>query len=135
MLSINCKNCDGRCCTSRVRKLFVVLTPQEENKFKDFSTKIKTPHKTLTILKNDNSGNCIFYDSKKNLCKSYKDRPFECRAYPLQIYFDNEVNFKLDSMVCPKIKECSLEEIEDLKKKWMEQHLPLDWIKAYSTFD
>ena len=132
MLSINCKNCDGRCCTSGKRKLHVVLTPREKDKFKDFSTTLKTTHGILLVLKKSESGNCIFYDERKNLCKVYANRPFECRVYPLMIDFNGNIRFILDKTICPKIKECSPEEIEKTKKEWIEHHLPLYWIKAYS---
>ena len=135
MLSINCKNCDGRCCNSRTRKLHAVLTPQEKDKFKDFSTTLKTTHGTLNVLKKSKSGDCIFYDAEKNLCKSYADRPFECRTYPLMIDFNGNVRFILDNVLCPKTKECSPEEIEKIKQEWIEQHLPLNWIKTYSEID
>ena len=135
MIKIDCKNCDGRCCTSKKRKLFVVLTPQEMGKFKDFSTTLKTKNDELTILKKDKSGNCIFYDEKKNMCNSYSNRPFECRMYPCVIIFDKKITFKIDSMVCPKTKDCCPEELKKIKQKWMEQNLPLNWIKAYSEFD
>lgn len=111
------------------------MTPQEEDKFKDFSAQIQTPHGSLTVLRKSESGNCIFYDAEKNICKSYWNRPFECRAYPLLIHFSDKIGFKLDGQVCPKIKECSPDEIKKTKQKWLEHHLPLNWIKAYSEFD
>lgn len=135
MLSLNCKNCDGRCCTSRKRKLYVILTPRERDKFKKFSTILKTTHETLSVLKKSESGDCIFYDKKRNSCKSYRDRPFECRVYPLLIHFNNTVGFKLDNAVCPKTKEFSPEQIDKVKQKWLKQHLSLYWIKAYSEID
>lgn len=135
MLNIDCKNCDGVCCTSRKRKLFVVLTPKEIEKFKDFSTKLKTKSSELTILKKDKSGNCIFYDKDKHFCKSYLHRPFECRIYPYVIHFDKKITFKIDSNVCHKTRECSAEELERNKKEWLKQDLPLSWIRAYSEFD
>jgi uncharacterized protein len=135
MINIDCKNCDGRCCTSRKRKLFVVLTPQEIDKYKDFSTNLDTENYKLTILKKDNSGNCIFYDEKENLCKSYLDRPFECRMYPCIIIYDKEVKLKIDKMVCPKTDDCPSEKLKQIKQEWLDQNLPLNWIKAYSEFD
>lgn len=133
-MDLNCKRCDGRCCTSRERELYVILTPKEKKKFKNFSAKLKTKNRELTILKKDKFGNCIFYDTKKNICKIYKNRPFECRAYPFLIHFDNKIIFKLDTL-CPRARECSPKEIKEIKKQWLNQNLPLNWIKAYSTID
>lgn len=138
MLSLECHDCDGRCCTSKKRDLQVVLLPLEEDRFKDFSTRFQTPYGNLTVLRKSEEGNCIFYDHQKNLCTSYQYRPFECRSYPLQMYFDfatQQVVFGLDSMVCHKNDECSPEETERIKQEWIKQHLPLSWIKSYSTFD
>ncbi len=138
MLSVDCQNCDGRCCTSRRRELYVVLIPGEEDRFKDVSIQIKTSYGGLTVLKKSELGDCIFYDRERNLCHSYESRPFECRMYPLQMYFDfaiQRISFGLDSGTCHKTGELSLGEIERIKEEWIKQHLSLDWIKAYSTFD
>lgn len=138
MLEIDCQKCDGRCCTSGKRKLYVVLTPQERESFRDSSTKITTSHGNLTVLKKSEYGNCIFYDEKENICRTYRNRPFECRTHPLQMYFDfdaQQIAFGLDGRTCPKTNECSPEKIEGAKKEWIDQKLPLDWLKAYSTFD
>lgn len=132
MLNMDCKNCDGRCCTSRKRELYVVLTSQEKDKFKDFSIILETAHGALNILKKTESGDCIFYDAEKRLCESYQNRPFECGAYPLMINFNERIEFIFDSAGCPKAKECSFEEIEKIKQEWLLQNIPLNWIKAYS---
>lgn len=135
MLDLNCKKCDGRCCTSKKRELFVVLTPQEKIKFKKFSTKLQTANGILTVLKKSKFGNCIFYDKKKNICKSYQDRPFECSVYPLLIHYDSQLTFRLDSQICPKQINVSPKELKKIKQKWLQQHLPSEWIKVYSSFD
>lgn len=136
MINLDCINCDGRCCTSKKRKLYVVLMPHEIEKFKESSTELKTSEGILTVLKKSESGNCVFYDEKNSLCKAYKDRPFECRAYPLLIYYDSqEITFRLDKNVCPKTTECVDNDIEKTKKDWLNQKLSLDFIKAYSTID
>ncbi len=128
---MDCEDCDGVCCTSRKGKLFVVLTPKEVNKFEGFYEKFKTRHGELNILKQDEEGNCIFYDRKNNLCKTYSDRPFECTTYPYMIHYDKDITFKLES-ICTKIKNCSSEELEKTKQEWLKQNLPLSWIKSYS---
>lgn len=110
------------------------MTPDEEDKFKDFSTKLKTPHGILNVLKKSKSGDCIFYDAEKNLCKSYKYRPFDCRVYPLlMINFNGKIKFVFDDEVCKKTKKCFSKDIEKMKRKWLKQRLPLDWIKSYSN--
>jgi Fe-S-cluster containining protein len=131
MLSIDCKDCDGVCCTSKIDKLFVVLIPQEINKFEGFYETLKTKNGELKILKKDELGNCIFHDEEKNICKSYSNRPFECTTYPCMINFDKDIEFKLEN-ICPKIENCSPDELEKVKQEWLKQNLPLSWIKSYS---
>ena len=135
MLSIDCKNCDGICCTSQKRELFVVLTPQEIDKFKDYSTTLRINNRELMVLSKDESGNCIFYDSNRHCCTAYSERPFECRMYPCMIHYDNKITFKMDTVVCPKTKDCDPHEIERIKKEWLDQQLSQEWIQAYSEID
>jgi len=113
------------------KELFVVLIPQEIDKFSKLCKKLKTKNGELTILKKDEEGNCILYDKEKNLCKSYSNRPFECTTYPYMIHFDKGITFKLGN-ICPKIEDCSSEKLEETKQEWLKQNLPLDWIKYYS---
>jgi Fe-S-cluster containining protein len=131
MLNLDCKDCDGVCCTSKKDKLFVVLTPQEADKFEGFYDKLKTKNGKLNVLKQDQFGNCIFHDENKNICKIYSNRPFDCTAYPYMIHFDKEIDFRLEN-ICPKIESLSQGELEQTKQKWLNQNLPLSWIKAYS---
>jgi Fe-S-cluster containining protein len=131
MLNINCKDCGGVCCTSKKGKLFVVLIPQEIDKFEGLYEKFKTKHGELNILKQDEIGNCIFHDEEKNICKTYSNRPFECTTYPYMIHFDKDITFKLES-ICPKIKNCSPNELKKTEQEWLKQNLPLSWIKSYS---
>ncbi len=57
MLRLNCEKCKGQCCTSNLRRLYVVLTPDEQQHFKGFSKKIKTSYSELKVLKRDEKGN------------------------------------------------------------------------------
>ncbi len=131
MLSIDCKDCDGVCCTSRKGKLFAVLLPQEIDKFEGFYDILKTKNGELRILKQDEEENCIFYDKKTNLCKTYSNRPFECTTYPYMIHFDKDITFKLEG-ICPKIDNCTPEDLARTRLEWLKQDLPLSWIKSYS---
>ena len=137
-LSTACKNCDSRCCTSKYEKLFVILIPKEEKRFGKYSRTIKTKYRSLKVLKTNRKRECIFLDSKKHNCKIYKNRPFECKVYPCFIYYDKKhrkVIYKADKKICPFIRHLSQKQLEyslkEKQKKWLKQHLPLDWIKAY----
>jgi Fe-S-cluster containining protein len=41
--------------------------------------------KVKTIKKKNNSNICIFWDENERKCLIYKNRPFDCRAYPFDI--------------------------------------------------
>jgi Fe-S-cluster containining protein len=71
---------------------------------------------------------------KKNICKAYKNRPFECRVYPLLIHHNGqEIIFRLDNKFYVKTKQSLPQDIKNTKKDWLKQKLSLNWIKAYST--
>lgn len=131
-MALNCKDCKGMCCKKQV-----ILTPQEEkeSKYKDNKISIKTKSYNLAVLKKNTKGTCIYKDSKDNLCKIYKDRPIDCKTYPLEICFDKRVEFKINNKACQKTDNLSPKQISAMKTIWKEENLPLDWIKAYSKIN
>jgi hypothetical protein len=42
-----------------------------------------------TIRKKENSTMCIFWDENERKCSIYENRPFDCRAYPFDIFLIN----------------------------------------------
>lgn len=42
--------------------------------------------KVKAIRKKENSNICMFWDEAKKMCSIYKNRPFDCRAYPFDIH-------------------------------------------------
>ena len=133
MVNIDCSTCPGLCCTSKTR---AVLTPHEEEKFKEHSDTIKTKEGTINVLKQNEKGQCVFYSEEKNGCTIYEERPFECRMYPFAIYHENgNVTQRLDHRFCPNIKECTIDNVKEEQDKWAAQELPDQWIKAYTEID
>ena len=45
--------------------------------------------KVKTIRKKENSTMCIFWDENERKCSIYENRPFDCRAYPFDIFLIN----------------------------------------------
>ena len=45
--------------------------------------------KLLAVKKKNNSNLCVFWDESKKMCSVYENRPFDCRAYPFDIYLIN----------------------------------------------
>ncbi len=41
---------------------------------------------TLVIKKKENSNECLFWDSEKERCSIYENRPFDCRLFPFDIH-------------------------------------------------
>ena len=46
--------------------------------------------KVKTIRKKENSTMCTFWDENERKCSIYENRPFDCRAYPFDIFLINE---------------------------------------------
>ncbi|MGI0027317.1 MAG: YkgJ family cysteine cluster protein [Nitrosopumilaceae archaeon] len=42
--------------------------------------------KVSALKKKNNSNICVFWDEDKKMCSVYEKRPFDCRAYPFDIY-------------------------------------------------
>jgi len=126
---LDCTKCDGRCCKTPINNFNVVLLPQEMKNLKKFSKKLKTRYGGVYILNKKEDGSCIFLDNMHR-CTIYKDRPFECKVFPLVI--DYERTFVL-SKLCPKIKNITKKEICNSIKEWKNKQLSTNWIKAYST--
>jgi len=130
MLKLDCKSCGGRCCTFNEKNFNVILIPKEKRKFKKFSKTIKTRYDKLDILKGDKKGNCIFFDEKKKRCKIYRNRPFECRMFP--VLMDLKKEFVL-ARICPQSNNIPDKSIKSSLEEWKKQKLSSEWIKSYST--
>ena len=88
-----CDSCEHKgCCTSFASPL---LFSHDLEDLKDigkdseeFVKEIKINGRNAkTLKKKDNSNICVFWDEVIGKCSIYKNRPFDCRAYPFDIYF------------------------------------------------
>jgi len=88
-----CDSCTHRgCCTSFASPLVFSHDLKDlKNIGKDgeeFVKEIKINGKNVkTFKKKNNSSICVFWDENKGMCSIYKNRPFDCRAYPFDIYY------------------------------------------------
>jgi Fe-S-cluster containining protein len=132
MIKINCKGCNNHCC-GKNSHLTPVLLPSEEEKFKDNSKIVKTPHRAMKVLEKKKNNTCVFLDDKTTRCTNYKERPLECRLYPFLLDFSKEKpSVKLDKRFCPHLKTLQFD--KDKISALVNKHLfPKDWIKAYKT--
>jgi|SRR3989339_276170 len=130
MISVNCSNCINHCCGYNPL-LTPVLLPSEEERFKDYSTKVVTPHREMFMLKKGEDENCIFLDNVTIRCNIYEQRPLECMLYPFLLDFSNgKARVKLDERFCPNLKtlEFNMDKINTILNK---HEFPEDWIKGY----
>ncbi|MEM1847454.1 MAG: YkgJ family cysteine cluster protein, partial [Acidilobaceae archaeon] len=81
-----CRNCNNNCC----RRFYSVLLPEEEELFESFSDEVQTPLGIVKTLGSP-SRTCPFLD-KNGFCRIYKDRPMDCRVWPVIMYYDFKTN-------------------------------------------
>jgi hypothetical protein len=88
-----CDSCNHQgCCTNSAVPL-VFSNDYENLKLigkanKKFVKEIDINGKKIkAIKKKKNSHICIFWDETKNNCSIYENRPFDCKAYPFDIYY------------------------------------------------
>lgn len=93
MVSFNdlCDNCKHQsCCTNSAVPL---VFSEDYNNLKQIDKASKKFLKQITIngkkvkaiKKKRNSSICVFWDEEQKRCSIYKNRPFDCRAYPFDI--------------------------------------------------
>jgi len=88
-----CDSCNHQgCCTSFASPLLFSHDLKDLKNIgkdgKEFVKEIKINGRNVkTLKKKDNSSICVFWNESKGMCSIYKNRPFDCRAYPFDIYF------------------------------------------------
>ena len=88
-----CDSCTHKgCCTSFASPLLFSHDLEDLRDIgkdgEEFIKEIKiNGRNTKTLKKKDNSNICVFWDEVIGKCSIYKNRPFDCRAYPFDIYF------------------------------------------------
>jgi Fe-S-cluster containining protein len=129
MIDIKCGKCTI-CCG--VECFNPVLLPFEEEKFKKYSIKIKTPFRDLYILKRKKDGQCMFQNRANTRCRIYKKRLVDCRLFPYCLKFNKKGEYKivLDKDICPIVKKGKYD-----KKNWEsfieKLKIPESYGKAY----
>ena len=88
-----CDSCTHQgCCTSFASPLVFSHDLKDLKNIgkggEEFVKEIKINGRNVkTLKKKNNSSICVFWDENKGMCSIYKNRPFDCRAYPFDIYF------------------------------------------------
>lgn len=87
-----CDSCEHKgCCTSFASPLLFSHDLEDLKAIgkegAEFVKEVKINGKSIkTLRKKNNSSICVFWDEDKGICSIYKNRPFDCRAYPFDIH-------------------------------------------------
>lgn len=125
-----CYNCKINCC----RRFYAVLLPEEEETFKKCSEEILTDFGAIKTLGSPNS--VCPYLNKDNLCEIYSKRPFDCRIWPVVMYYDLKTDERVIylDLDCEAVKENKIpkeivEKIVEILKNIQISDL---WLKKYT---
>ena len=107
-----CLRC-GACC--KETEMLLSTEDIERLERKGYSKKffVRFDREGYAKLRN-RKGHCVFYDSEKQQCKIYKDRPLGCRLYP--VIYDETKGIGVDD-ICPAESNWNKKEIERKGKK------------------
>jgi Fe-S-cluster containining protein len=125
-----CKFCNINCC----RRFYAVLLPEEEGLY-EHSFEIETPIGKVKAIGSNQGKSCPYLD-EKGLCRIYSIRPFDCRLWPVMMYYDFDRDEKVVylDLDCPAVKGNRIPEI--LIKKIIEvlKNIDIDkeWLKKYT---
>jgi Fe-S-cluster containining protein len=126
-----CNGCKVNCC----KKFYAVLLPEEEEKFKDAAFSVETPLGYVKAIGAKDGKPCPFLD-EKGLCSIYPERSFDCRLWPILLYYD----FNTDEKVAYLDLECPAVEKGLIDKEFVEKVIEVlksikideNWLKKYT---
>ncbi|MDK6029207.1 YkgJ family cysteine cluster protein [Ignisphaera sp. 4213-co] len=126
-----CKDCKVNCC----RRFYAVLLPEEEESFKGVAFEVSTPLGSVKAIGSRNGAPCPFLD-EKGFCKVYSQRAFDCRLWPLLLYYDFNTGEKvlyLD-LECPAAEKglISKEFIDKVLQILKSSRIDVEWLKKYT---
>lgn len=138
-----CKGCQVNCC----RRFYAVLLEEEENEFNGAASVVRTRLGRLKTLGDPKGKVCPFL-SNEGGCTIYERRPFDCRLWPVMVYYD----FKTDEYIiildleCPAAREgrippetlrkmVEVAKEARLKKKWVMKYTLSPWPKNYVVLE
>lgn len=127
-----CATCKDNCC----KKYYAVLLPEEE-KLIEHTFEVSTPLGNVKAVGSRNGKPCPYLDDK-GFCKIYNLRPFDCRVWPLTVYYDFEKDEKVIylDMECPAVAEDKIpkeliDKMLDVLKN-ISSDIDKEWLKKYT---
>lgn len=126
-----CGNCEVNCC----RRFYAVLLPEEEKDFENSAFEVETPLGSVKAIGSKGGFPCPFLDSR-GFCKIYDRRAFDCRLWPLILYYDFATGEKvlyLD-LECPAAGKglISREFVERMLEILKTSKIDEEWLKRYT---
>ncbi len=125
-----CRNCNVNCC----RRFYAVLLPEEEKEYEGISSTVETdlgPVKCLGRI-----GRTCPFLSTEGLCLNYKNRPFDCRVWPILLYYDFKTGEKVVylDMDCPAVAEGRIKQefVDNVVKLLRSIDIDVEWLKKYT---
>lgn len=130
-----CTNCHSNCC----KRFYAVLLPEEEEVFAEKSFAIETERGVVKCI-GANAGKPCPYLDEKGYCTIYKERPLDCRLWPVIVYIDFKTQERVVylDLECPAVREGRIPAslinriVEELKKAelddaWLEKYTLAPW--------
>jgi len=126
-----CKGCSVNCC----KRFYAVLLPEEENRFKEYAFTVKTSIGDVKAIGAKDGKPCPFLDSFGR-CSIYLYRSFDCRLWPIIIYYDFNTDEKVVylDLECPaaasgRIGDDFIKSVVELIKRC---RIDKEWLKRYT---
>lgn len=125
-----CSTCTINCC----RRFYAVLLPEEEDLYEN-TFDVETPIGRVKALGSKNNKPCPYLD-EKGFCKIYSVRPFDCRVWPILLYYD----FKKDEKVIYLDLDCPAAAKNMIPKELLDNIISViksieidkEWLKKYT---
>ncbi len=126
-----CRDCKANCC----RRFYAVLLPEEEPLFKESSFNVPTPLGAVKAIGSKDGKPCP-YLSEDNLCKIYPVRPFDCKIWPVIMYYDSKTGDRVIylDLQCPAVTENRLpkEVVNKIVEVLRKTNVDEEWLKRYT---
>ncbi|MEM1541127.1 MAG: YkgJ family cysteine cluster protein [Ignisphaera sp.] len=125
-----CATCKDNCC----KKFYAILLPEEEKTI-EHSFDVSTPLGSVKAIGSRKDIPCP-YLNERGFCKIYRFRPFDCRVWPVIMYYDFERNEKVIylDMDCPAAAEDRIpkEVIDKIVNVLKNIDINVEWLKKYT---
>ena len=126
-----CSGCKVNCC----RRFYAVLLPEEEKDFMNCSFLINTELGGVRAIGSRNGSPCPYLNNA-GMCSIYAKRPFDCRLWPVILYYDFKTGEKVVylDLECPAVASRKLPRklIKSIIKELKKLNIDEGWLKKYT---